>query len=97
MLCAGLGEYERAVGKIERRQALASRQLGCSRPPVETAGNHQVQHQPQIAFYSNANSLADSPQFAHGAPFYVRNWWLRSAQQKGTGQTYLLDRLTYDP
>ncbi|MCU1270133.1 MAG: hypothetical protein JWN74_1427 [Acidobacteriaceae bacterium] len=97
MLGAGFSEHERAVRKIKRRQALPSGQLCSSRAPVKTPGNHQVQHQPEIAFDPNANSFADSPQFAHGSTFHVRNWWLSSTQQKGTGQTYLLDRLTYDP
>src|ERR1700730_13266801 len=97
MLCAGFGEHQRAVREIECRQALSSCQLRSSRAPVETPGNHQVQYQPKIALYSNANSFSDSPQFADGASFYVCDWWLRGAQQKRTGQTYLLDRLTDDP
>src|SRR5271163_618246 len=54
-------EHERSVGKIESCQALASRQLCSSRTPVQAAGDHQVQHHPEIAFYPNCNALADAP------------------------------------
>jgi hypothetical protein len=63
---------------------------------VQAAGNHQVQHQPEIAFHSDGNSLADSPQLAHLAALHARNWRLRGPQQKGACQSYVLDRLPDD-
>jgi hypothetical protein len=63
---------------------------------VQPAGNHQVQHQPEIAFHSNRDSLPDSPQFAHNAALHIRNWRLRGSKQKRARQSHALDRLPDD-
>jgi hypothetical protein len=39
-----------------------------------------VQHQPEIAFYTDRDSLTDPPQFAHNAAFDIRKRWLRGAK-----------------
>src|SRR5713101_4596486 len=96
VLCAGFGKHERAAGKIEGCQTLAARQLCVWRPPVQPASNHQVQHQPEIALYSNRNSLADSPQLAHDAALHIRNRGLRGSKQKGARQPHSIDRLCDD-
>src|SRR5260370_25017468 len=84
VLRAGFGEHERAVGKIEGCQTVAARQLCRWLPPVQPACNHQVEHQPKIAFYSNRDALADSPQFAHDAALHTCNWRVRGPEQKKT-------------
>src|SRR5258708_34726877 len=48
---AGFGKYERSFGKIEGSQAPAACQLCSTVSPVQPAGNHQVQDEPEIAFY----------------------------------------------
>src|SRR5258707_1357935 len=96
VLCTGFGKHERTAGKIESRQTPAARELRSWDLPVQAAGNHQVQHQPEIAFYSNRDSLADSPQFAHDAALHMCKWWLCGPQQKRTGQAHSLDRLRDD-
>src|SRR6266481_4632393 len=58
VLCTRFGKHERTAGKIESRQTPAARELRSWDLPVQPAGNHQVQHQPEIAFYSNRDSLA---------------------------------------
>jgi hypothetical protein len=63
---------------------------------VQPAGNHQVQHQPQIAFYSNRDTLADSPQFAHDAALHIRNGRLCGSKQKRARQAHSLDGLRDD-
>jgi hypothetical protein len=63
---------------------------------VQPAGDHQVQHQPEIAFYSNRDSLPDSPQFAHHAALHIRNGRLRGSKQKRACQSHSLDRLPDD-
>jgi hypothetical protein len=50
---------------------------------VQAAGDHQVQHQPEIAFYTNRNPLADPPQFADDAAFDIRKRWLCGTSRKG--------------
>src|SRR5712664_1604940 len=96
VLCTGFGKHERTAGKIESRQTPAARELRSWDLPVQPAGNHQVQHQPEIAFYSNRDSLADAPQFAHDAALHMCKWWLCGPQQKRTGQAHSLDRLRDD-
>src|SRR5882757_7732160 len=60
---------------------------------MQAAGNHQVQNQPDVAFYSNGDSLADSAQLGHGSGLDVGNWRLRGSKQKKTGQAHALDWL----
>src|SRR5450631_809173 len=96
MLGASFGEHKRAMGKIESGQTPAASQLCTRRPPVQTTSNHQVQHQPEIAFYADGNSLADSPQLAHYAALHARDWRLRGAQQKGACQSHVLNGLPDD-
>jgi hypothetical protein len=96
VLRPGFGKYERAAGKIECGQAVAARQLCLWRPPVQPARNHQVQDEPKIAFHSNGDSLADSPQFAHNSAFDLRKGRLGGAKQKGAGESNSFERLRKD-
>ena len=63
---------------------------------MQSASNHQVQHQPEIAFYTDGDSLADPPQFAHGAALYIRKWRVYGSKQKRTRESNALDRLGHD-
>jgi hypothetical protein len=63
---------------------------------VQPAGNHQVQHQPEIATYTDGDTLADPPQFAHGTALYICNWRLHGSNQKSARQSNVLDRLSHD-
>jgi len=63
---------------------------------VQPAGNHQVQHEPEVTFYSYRDSLADSSQFAHDAAFHFDKGWLCGSKQKRARQSYSLDRLRKD-
>jgi hypothetical protein len=63
---------------------------------VQAACNHQVQHQPKIAFYLNSDALADSPQFADGPALDTCNWRLRGSKQKRARQPHSIERLRDD-
>jgi hypothetical protein len=63
---------------------------------MQSAGNHQVKHQPEVTFYSNRDSLSDSPQFSREASFHIRYWRLHGAKQKRAGQSNVLDPLPDD-
>src|SRR6267143_6483966 len=63
---------------------------------MQAAGNHQVQNEPEIAFYSDGDSLADSAQLGDWATLDVGNWRLRGSKQKKTGQANALDWLRED-
>src|SRR5260370_109764 len=82
VLRAGFGQHERAVGKIEGCQTVAARQLCCWLPPVQPACNHQVEHQPKIAFYSDRDALADSPQLAPDAALHTCKWRILGPRRK---------------
>src|SRR5712671_4962007 len=63
---------------------------------MQAAGNHQVQNEPEIAFYSDGDAFADSAQLGDGATLDVGNWRLRGSKQKKTGQAHALDWLRED-
>jgi hypothetical protein len=71
-LGASLGKNQGTVREIERRQSLATGELGSGRAPVQAAGDHQVKDQPKIIFYADRNALADAPQLADNATVCVR-------------------------
>src|SRR5438445_10844448 len=62
---AGFSKDQRAAGEIESRQAAAAGKLRAWIFPVQAPGNHQMQHEPKIAFDANRDALTDSPQFTH--------------------------------
>ena len=64
---------------------------------MQPAGDHQVQNQPEIAFYPNRNALADAPQLTHDAAFNIRKRWLDGTKQKRARQSYVLDWLANNP
>jgi len=76
------GEHKGTVGKIEGGQTLTASQFRARRLPVQPAGNHQVQHQPEIVFYSNDNALANSTQLADNAAFHTGQRRLRVRSKK---------------
>lgn len=52
-----------------------------------------MKHQPEIVIHSNCDPFADSPQFAHNAPLYIRNARFNRAKQKRARQPHPLERL----
>jgi len=96
VLCAGFGQHKRAVGKIEGRQTVAARQLCACRSPMQTACNHQVQHQPEIVFHSNRDALTDPPKFAHDAALDTFDWRLCGSQQERARQPHAIEGLRND-
>jgi len=89
-----LGKDQGAVGKVERCQRLAARQLCSCRAPVQPAGNHQVKHQPKIILDANRNAFADAAQLADHAAFHVGKRRISGSQQEGALQAHVLDGLT---
>src|ERR1035438_5335283 len=86
-LAASLGERKRAVREFERREVLAPSQFRPRRTPVQPAGDHQVQHQPDIAFHAHRDALADAAQPAHHAAFGALERRLQGSQQKADTTT----------
>jgi hypothetical protein len=63
---------------------------------VEPAGNHQVQDEPEIAFYSDRDALADSPDFAHDTALRIGERWLGGSKQERGLDSNALKRLAED-
>ena len=61
---AGLGEDQRAGGEVKRRQPDLARRLGPLRLPVQSARDHQVQHEKQVRLQREDDPLAEPPQAA---------------------------------
>jgi hypothetical protein len=64
---------------------------------VQTSSDHQVKHQPDVTIYTDRDSFANPPQFAHGAALNICNWRLHGSKQKRARKANPLDRLPNDP
>ena len=85
-LAAGLCERERSRREIESRQILAPPEGRVGRPPMQAAGDHQVQHQPEVAIQADGDALSHSPQFANGSSRGFRERRRRGSKKKRAGQ-----------
>src|SRR5690348_2667375 len=63
---------------------------------METAGDHEVKDEPEIAFHPNGDALANAPQLANSAAFGICERWLHGPQQECAGDARLLKRLADD-
>ena len=64
---------------------------------MQAARNHQMKHQPQVAFHTNRDALSDSPYSFHRTTFDPCEWRLNSAQKKYARKTHLFERLAENP
>ena len=93
---AGFGQHQRAVGEIERGEVVAAAEFRPAAAPVQPAGDHEMQHQPQIAIEADGDALADSAQFAHDATFDRGERRIGGAQQEDVRYANALERLADD-
>jgi len=49
---------------------------------MKPAGNHEVQHEPQITFEAEADAFTQPAQLHNPFAFDTREWWFRSTQQE---------------
>ena len=64
-LRAGLGEQQACPSeKSKAASAFFARELDARRLPVQSAGDHQVQHQPQVVVEPQRDAFADAPELA---------------------------------
>jgi hypothetical protein len=47
---------------------------------VQSTGNHEMKHQPEIAIETNGNALSDASQLADDSPFNACERRLRGSQ-----------------
>ncbi len=95
-LAARFRQQERAVFKIKGGKLVFSRQPCAGRFPVQSSGDHQVQHEPQLIIQPDGNPLAQSPQLANGLAVSRFQRWLTGSQQERAFQADLLQALTHD-
>ena len=91
-LGAGLSQYESPIGEIEREERLAAGEFGLGRTPVQTAGDHEMNDEPEqvgracarFAFDADGNAFADAAQLANCVAFDSGDGRVRGAQDKNT-------------
>src|SRR5438105_87582 len=64
MLRAGLGEHQRARVEFQNGERSFGSGLRSARTPVETAGDHQMEHQPVAALEAYGDALANAANVA---------------------------------
>ena len=93
---ARFGEDQRAVREIERRQIELAGQACPARLPVQAAGDHQVDHKPQLVLEADRDPFAQAAQLANflaGDRFKRR---LERAKHKGTVDPHSFEFLPDD-
>jgi hypothetical protein len=61
---------------------------------MQPSGDHQVQHQPQIAVKAYRYAFSDAAQRRHNTAVDTAERRVRSPEQEGTCDTHLLETLT---
>ena len=92
LLRSSFGQREGAGIEIESgKRPAAIRDLPAV-APVQTAGNHQVQDQPEVVVESNGDAFADSPQPGHLAAKRRFERGIGGAEQKRSADQDVVER-----
>src|SRR5579884_2354062 len=70
MLRARFGQLQYPGIEFEGRERVPRQRFGRGGAPVETAGDHEVEHEPKFALETERNSFAHAPYFAYGLAEY---------------------------
>jgi hypothetical protein len=95
-LGAGFREDERTGGEIEGGEGVASGEFGLGRAPVETAGDHEVKNQPEIAFNTDGDALADAAEGADGFAFNAGEGRIDGAEKEDGAEAHTVEGLGED-
>jgi len=67
---------------------------------MEAAGDHEVQHEPEVlawcGFETDGDAFADASQFAHGAAVHGSEWWIDGTEKEDRTQAHLFEWLIED-
>ena len=63
---------------------------------MKAAGNHEVNHKPEVAFEAEGDALADAAKLADGFPLDGRDGRVGGAEDKDAPQADALERLAKD-
>jgi hypothetical protein len=95
-LGAGFGEDERAIGEVEGGKVVAASEFGPERAPVETAGDHEMEDEPEAVVELKYDSLADTVEGADGVVFYLFDARLDGAKEEWAGDAKVSEWLAQD-
>ena len=99
-LGALLGEQDRPVAEIERREPASSRQVdrlaALLRAPAKAAGDHQVNHDEQTVFELEHDPFADPPDTPDPLAGRLGEWWVDRAQYERASQADAFEKLAPD-
>ena len=84
-LGAGFGEDERAVGKVEGGEVVLAAEFGFDGAPVEAAGDHEVQDEPEAVVEFDGDSFADTVEGGDGVAFDLFDAGMGGAEKEWAG------------
>ncbi len=90
------GEDERAVRKVESCEVISATKFGANPAPVESAGDHEVQDEPESVVELEDDALADAVKSANSVAFGLFDAWLEGAEEKWTCNADVGERLAND-
>ena len=79
-------KHQRAGRKIERRQADLARDRSAALAPAQPPGDHQVQHEEELAVELEDDALAQAAKPDDGAAFNRADRWIGRAQEEGVAR-----------
>ena len=97
VLRGGFRQEEAPAGKVPGSEIRAAGNPYAGRLPVESAGDHQVQHGEVIAVESEHDALAETADLLHPAPGQVGHRGVGSPEQEGARDAHALEALPHDP
>jgi hypothetical protein len=97
---AGFGEDERPVGKVEGGEVVSAAEcragLFVEGAPVEAAGDHEVEDEPEAVVEFDGDAFADAVQGTDVVAFEFFDGWVDCAEQEGAGYAEVGEGLAYD-
>ncbi len=95
-LAAGFGKGEGSAGEVEGGEGVAAGEFGLGGLPVEASGDHEVEYQPEIAFDTDGDALADAADGDDFLAFDGAERGIDGAEQEDRAQADVLEGLAED-
>ena len=86
-----LSEDERAQGKVEGEEGLTAGELCLRRTPVKAAGDHEMNHEPEITVDTDGDALADAAEGTDGFSLDRGNRRIDGAEDKDAGKAHVFE------
>ena len=93
---AGFSEDEGAVGEVEGGEVVAAAEFSPNGTPVESAGDHEVEDEPEAVVEFDGDTFADAMEGTYGVAFDVFDSRLDGAEEERAGYPDLGEGLAYD-